>query len=211
MIQMRLSEAASVLDAPLEGRDAGFFGVTTDSRCLSRGALFVALRGPTFDGQDFIDHAAQRGAAGALVTDSGSQSGLGHRMLPEATAPSLGLPILRVSNTHVALIELAGHWRGRFSPRVVSVTGSNGKTTVKEMLAAILRLQGPVLATKGNLNNEIGVPLTLLDMDFLHQAAVIEIGANHRGEVGRPEPTHRAADRADHTVRAGPSGGLRQR
>ena len=168
MIRMRLGEAAAALGLRAAGEDVAFHGVGTDSRTVSRGALFVAVRGPRFDGHDFIGDARRRGAAAALVE----------------RAPSEPIPFILAGDPVRALGQLAAAWRSRFRDLLlVGVTGSNGKTTVKEMTAAIFRTSGPVCATRGNLNNEIGVPLTLCDLDAGHHAAVVELGANHRGEI----------------------------
>ncbi|WJW75012.1 UDP-N-acetylmuramoyl-tripeptide--D-alanyl-D-alanine ligase [Thiohalobacter sp. IOR34] len=167
MMSMQLSEAAGLLGADLVGADVRFAGVSTDSRSLEPGNLFVALVGERFDGHAYLQQAAERGAAAAAVS----------RELNPV------LPLLRVADTRRALGELAGHWRRRFDLPLVAVTGSNGKTTVKEMTAAILGVGRRVLATRGNLNNDIGVPLTLFRLDGRHQAAVIEMGANHPGEI----------------------------
>lgn len=167
MIRMHLSEAARVLEAKHVGRDAGFAGVSTDSRALERDNLFVALHGPHFDGHAFLDQAMQRGAAAALVD----------------RAVETALPSLRVQDTRTGLGQLAAAWRARHTMPLVAVTGSNGKTTVKEMIAAILGQRGPLLVTQGNLNNDIGVPLTLLRLERTHRHAVIEMGANHPGEI----------------------------
>ncbi len=169
MISMRTSEAARLLGVEHEGVDVLFTGCMTDSRVVARGALFVALRGERFDGHDFIDHALERGAAAVLVDDT----------RPRAVAT------LRVADSLAALGRLAGAWRARHAPALVGITGSAGKTTVKEMLASILGVAGPVLATTGNFNNEIGVPLTLVALGQRHRYAVIEMGANHVGEIGR--------------------------
>ena len=150
---MSLAEAAAVLGSRAGDGGAAFTGVSTDTRSLQRGDLFVALRGEHFDGHAFLDHAKSAGAAGALV-DRGYTG----------KAP---LPVITVADTKRALGDLARHWRARFSPALIAITGSNGKTTVKEMLAAILRRHAgtdAVLATTGNLNNDIGVPLTLLHL-----------------------------------------------
>ncbi len=166
MISFTLSESASILNGHLVGGDAVFSAVSTDSRNLQSGQLFVALSGPNFDGHDYISQAEQSGAAGAMV----------QREL------DISLPCVQVADTLKGLGQLASAWRVRSNSRVAAVTGSNGKTTVKEMLAAILACKGSVLATQGNLNNEIGLPLTLLriqDQEF----AVVEMGANHPGEI----------------------------
>lgn len=169
MIRMRVSEAAAVLAAGYSGGDAWFRGCSTDSRRLERDQLFVALKGPTHDGHEHVDEAVRRGAAAALVS----------------RPVSAALPAIRVDDTLQALGTLSGAWRNRFEIPVIGVTGSNGKTTVKEMLAAILGEGAPVLATRGNLNNEIGLPLTLMELGAEHRLAVIEMGANHAGEIAR--------------------------
>jgi UDP-N-acetylmuramoyl-tripeptide--D-alanyl-D-alanine ligase len=172
---MSLCEAATAIGADARGRDVLFESVSTDSRTLARNALFVALRGDRFDGHRFIGAARERGAAAAMV-DQESGSGIEDQ----------DLPFIIVENTRLALGRLAARWRARFEIPLVVVTGSNGKTTVKEMIAAILRafLGDPrVLATEGNLNNDIGLPLTLLTLRKEHAAAVIELGMNHPGET----------------------------
>ncbi len=184
---MHISQAARALGANLRGPDGAFSGVSTDSRSIQRGDLFVALRGERYDGHRFIAQAAAAGAAAALVEDAG----LGI----EDRGAAAQIPLLIVDSTLRALGNLAAYWRSRFEIPLVAVTGSNGKTTVKEMLAAILREackatqsaivdpQSSVLATRGNLNNHIGVPLTLLGLRRAHRYAVIEMGMNHAGEI----------------------------
>jgi UDP-N-acetylmuramoyl-tripeptide--D-alanyl-D-alanine ligase len=171
---MDLAEAARVLSGRLEGANARFSGVSTDSRAVGTGDLFVALQGERFDGHAYVGEAARRGAAGALTSRHVTERG--------AT-----LPQVVVRDTRLSLGALAGDWRGRFPIPLVALTGSNGKTTVKEMLAAILvqhaGARGSVLATAGNLNNDIGMPLTLLALRADHRYAVIEMGMNHEGEI----------------------------
>jgi UDP-N-acetylmuramoyl-tripeptide--D-alanyl-D-alanine ligase len=170
---MRLSELAPVLDARLSGAEVEFAAVATDSRKIAAGDLFVALRGDHFDGAAFVAKAAQDGAVAAVVN---ADSEL-------ADAP---IPVLYVADTRLALGRLAAYWRSKFDLPLIAVTGSNGKTTVKEMLASILRVAGgenSVLATQGNLNNDIGMPLTLLRLREEHRYAVIEMGMNHVGEI----------------------------
>jgi UDP-N-acetylmuramoyl-tripeptide--D-alanyl-D-alanine ligase len=153
--------------------DAAFDGVSTDSRNIPAGALFVALRGEKFDAHDFLDQVAGSGAA-AVVVDR----------LPD----DYPLPAIVVPDTLVALGRIGNAWRRRFAIPVIGVTGSNGKTTVKEMIAAILAAEFGVearLATQGNLNNEIGVPLTVMRFTESHRAAVVELGMNHPGEIAR--------------------------
>ena len=149
-------------------------GVGIDTRRFPAGALFVALAGERFDGHDFVAAAAQAGAAAALVADDRAAA---------MTAPPL--PLLAVPDTLRALGSLARFHRLRFELPVVAVTGSNGKTTTREMIAAILSRRGRTLKTDGNLNNEIGVPLTLFGLDEGHQAAVIEMGMSNPGEIAR--------------------------
>ena len=177
MMAMRLSEAADALHVRHSGADASFTGVSTDTRTLVAGNLFFALSGPRFDGHDHLVQAQQRGAAAAVVS----------------RPVVLELPFLQVADTRLALGDLARHWRNRFAIPVVGITGSNGKTTVKEMISAILAQRGEVLSTRGNLNNDIGVPLTLARLGAEHQSAVIEMGANHLGEIaylsGLVQPT----------------------
>jgi UDP-N-acetylmuramoyl-tripeptide--D-alanyl-D-alanine ligase len=167
---MQLREAATVMEGRLEGADGAFRGCSTDSRTIKAGELFIALRGDRFDGHEFIAVAAGAGAGAAVVER-------------DVAAPPL--PLIRVENTLTAMGRLAGNWRGRFGVPLLAVTGSNGKTTVKEMLAAILARRAPVLATRGNLNNEIGVPLTLFGLGNEHRFVVLEMGANHPGEIRR--------------------------
>lgn len=167
-MKRRLKDFAALCGGRLEGEDRPWTGVCTDSRQLTAGELYLALRGPRFDGNVFVGAAAAAGAAGAVVD----------RPVEGAT-----LPLIHVEDGQQALTRAATAWRARYTGVVVGVAGSNGKTTVKEMIASILALRGPCLATRGNLNNHIGVPLTLLRLDDGHVSAVVEIGANHPGEV----------------------------
>ena len=169
MISMTLAEIASDLGAKLTGADGWIQGCDVDSRRLAAQALFVALRGRNQDGHQFIGAAEDRGAAAVMVEEKGRSR----------------LPMLKVADTRFALGELARVWRGRFRLPVVAVTGSNGKTTVKELIAGIFREAGRALATVGNLNNDIGVPLTLFRLGEQHDFACLEMGANHGGEIAR--------------------------
>jgi UDP-N-acetylmuramoyl-tripeptide--D-alanyl-D-alanine ligase len=162
-----LHDAARVTGGELIGEDRPYGCVSTDSRTLKPGALFVGLRGPNFDGTAFVQAAAAQGAIGALV---------------ERAAPG-ALPQVLVRDTLHALQELAKNWRAEFRLPLVAVAGSNGKTTAKEMTAAILSRMGPCMATHGNLNNHIGVPVTLMRLEPSHRSAVIEMGANAVGDV----------------------------
>jgi UDP-N-acetylmuramoyl-tripeptide--D-alanyl-D-alanine ligase len=164
---MRLSMAAEAVKGRLDGGDRVFSGVSIDSRLLQADELFVAVRGERFNGHDFLAQAEQRGAAGALV-----QEGRG-----------MALPAIRVTDTRSALGQLARYWRAQFGIPVIGVTGSNGKTTVKGMIASILSQGGQGIATSGNLNNDLGVPLTLLRIRAPDRFAVVEMGMNHAGEI----------------------------
>ena len=168
-----LAQLAKAVSGATATADTQFDSVSTDSRSAGAGALFVALRGDTFDAHDFLEQVAAKGAAGVVA-----------EQLPQGWT----LPALVVPNTLTALGQIANSWRAQFAIPVIGVTGSNGKTTVKEMIAAILAAaygDAARLATRGNLNNEIGVPLTLMRMEAAHKAAVIELGMNHPGEIAR--------------------------
>lgn len=171
-----LAAFAQSCNGRLVGADAPFSGVSTDSRTVNAGELFVALSGPRFNGEDYVAAAVARGAAGAVVR--ATQSG--------------GTSQILVDDTLAALASGAAAWREGFSIPVVAVAGSNGKTTVKELISSILSQSGPCLSTRGNLNNHIGVPLTLFRLRGEHRFAVVEMGADRAGEVatlvriGRP-------------------------
>ena len=162
-----LRDAAQAVGGRLIGEDRPYGAVSTDSRTLAPGSLFVALRGPNFDGGEFVAAAAARGAIGALVDR------------PVANA----LPQVLVPDALRALQQLANRWRAEFTLPIVAVGGSNGKTTAKDMTAAILSRMGTCMATHGNLNNHIGVPVTLMRLEASHRSAVIEMGANRIGDV----------------------------
>jgi UDP-N-acetylmuramoyl-tripeptide--D-alanyl-D-alanine ligase len=177
---MDAATAARAIDGALRGPNAWFSGVSTDSRSLASGDLFVAIKGDKFDGHDFVSQAFDRGAAAVIVAVDRAAE------LSAAMRNAAAETMLCVADPIKALGRLAKFWRRRFSLPVVGIVGSNGKTTVKEMTAAILRAEfgaEKVLATVGNLNNEIGLPLTLLRLRPMHAAAAIEIGMNHPGET----------------------------
>lgn len=167
---MRLSEAAIATRGELMGADVEFCCVGTDSRAIRKGQLFVALKGENFDGHEYATQSLEQGASAVLVAK-----------------PSNASPAIVVKDTRLALGDLATHWRAKFDMPVVAITGSNGKTTVKEMLAAILKVaagdDASVLATQGNLNNDIGLPITMLNLGKQHRYAVLEMGMNHTGEL----------------------------
>jgi UDP-N-acetylmuramoyl-tripeptide--D-alanyl-D-alanine ligase len=162
-----LSEFARACGGRLHGADRSFFGVSTDTRTLSAGELFVALRGPNFNGNEFAGAAQAAGAAGAVVD----------------SRQDLALSQVVVADVQRALEQASSRWRDAYRIPIVGVAGSNGKTTVKEMTAQILGQVGACLSTRGNLNNHIGVPLTLLRLEQQHRFAVVEMGANRAGEV----------------------------
>ena len=176
---MLLSQAAQVLGGKLIGPDVRFNAVSSDSRAIAPGDLFVALQGERFDGSTFVAAALQDGAAAAMVNADKLE-----KRVPDLDPET---SILAVEDTRLALGRLAAHWRAQFAIPLVAVTGSNGKTTVKEMLASVLRTAtgdtDAVLATQGNLNNDIGMPHTLLKLRATHRYAVIEMGMNHPGEI----------------------------
>jgi UDP-N-acetylmuramoyl-tripeptide--D-alanyl-D-alanine ligase len=167
VIAMNLSEAAAIVAGTLRGPDAAFAGCTTDSRRVRKNELFIALRGERFDGHEFVAASCRAGAGAAMVERA------------VEGCPSL----IIVNDSRHAMGTLAGNWRGRFDMPFIAITGSNGKTTVKEMVNAILSQNANVLATTGNQNNEIGVPLTLFRLGEEHGFGVLEMGANHAGEI----------------------------
>lgn len=163
-----LSHAAEYMHGHLHGDDKLFNGVSTDTRTLQSGELFFALSGPNYDGGEFVKQASDKGAACAVVT----------------TQVDEGIAQITVDDTRRALGDLGAAWRQQQSVKVIAVTGSNGKTTLKELTAACLSRAAPTLATEGNLNNDIGLPLMLLRIEASHHYAVFEMGANHAGEIG---------------------------
>jgi UDP-N-acetylmuramoyl-tripeptide--D-alanyl-D-alanine ligase len=182
---MDLREAAQGAGGEASGANARFAAVSSDTRTIKDGALFVALRGERFDGHEYISAARARGAVAAMV---------------DRRAPSPGgdspLPLLVVDDTRLGLGRLAAYWRRKFKLPLIAVTGSNGKSTVKEMIASILAEHagpGRSYATPGNFNNDIGLPLTLLGLRAEHSCAVVELGMNHAGETaylaGIAQPT----------------------
>ncbi len=168
---MQLSAASLAMHGSLIGDDSAFDCVGTDSRAVRPGQLFVALKGEHFDGHDYAKQALEQGAAAVVL---------------EKNTANLS-PAIVVEDSYLALGQLAAHWRAKFAIPVVAITGSNGKTTVKEMLSAILAVKAggmaSIHATVGNLNNHIGLPLTMLKLRDSHQFAVLEMGMNHLGEI----------------------------
>jgi UDP-N-acetylmuramoyl-tripeptide--D-alanyl-D-alanine ligase len=162
-----LASAADAMQGVLHGDDRSFVGISTDTRTVQSGELFFALSGPNFDGGEFVAEAHAKGAVGAVVAAQLAQD----------------IPQIAVDDTRLALGRLASAWRQQHAATVVGVTGSNGKTTLKEMIAACLAQSAPTIATAGNLNNDIGMPLMLLRIESAHRFAVLEMGANHGGEI----------------------------
>jgi len=152
-----------------------FYGISTDSRLVKEGNLFIALKGEKYNGHDFIKQAMQRGAAGIIVSDPKVGENLTDK----------GVAVIKVSDTLIALGDLAHEWRKRFPVTVIGLTGSSGKTTTKEMIAAIVGRKKNVLKTEGNLNNLIGLPQTIFHLTEQHDLAVLEMGTNTRGEIKR--------------------------
>lgn len=177
---MMMSQVAQALDATLHGNDVMMTGVSKDTRDIHAGDLYIALKGEHFDGHQFVEAAGRAGAIAALVSD-----------LQQDNEVSLQLPQVQVNDTRIALGQLAAHWRQQWrqqnaAGKLIGITGSNGKTSVKEMCRKILldyAGRSSVLSTKGNLNNDIGMPMMLLQLRPEHQYAVIEMGANHVGEI----------------------------
>lgn len=167
MIRLTLNELAGILDCPAPKRNAVVESITTDSRKVHHGTLFAALAGTQVDGHDYAVSAVRLGAVAVLV----------NRPL------DLDIPQLVVTDVLVTLGKLARLLRDRLDPTVVGITGSNGKTTVKEMVAGILRIESDVLATRGNYNNELGVPLSLFELEQKHRYAVLEMGASKAGDI----------------------------
>lgn len=167
MISMSLSKAATAVNANYNGEDIVFSGCSIDSRTIADGNLFIALKGENFDGHDYVSLAEDNGASSLMLEREMSHT----------------KPALQVKDSRKAMGLLAKSWREEISIPLIAITGSNGKTTVKEMVNSILSEISEVHATSGNLNNDIGVPLTLFGLDKKHQYAVIEMGANHPGEI----------------------------
>ncbi len=167
MIEGTLAAAAHIMNGTLLGTDRSYAGVSTDTRMLGQDELFFALQGPNFDGGAFVSAAAERSAAAAVLCE----------------AVDVDIPQITVDDTRLALGTLAASWRQRMPAKVIGITGSNGKTTVKAILANCLSQSAETLATRGNLNNDIGMPLMLLSLSENHRYAVIEMGANHPGEI----------------------------
>jgi UDP-N-acetylmuramoyl-tripeptide--D-alanyl-D-alanine ligase len=166
-MKMMLSEIAKIIAGIHVGADAVISSVSINTRTIRPGDLYVAIKGQQFDGNNFVGNAESAGAIAAILNEGNPTS----------------LPHVTVNDTRLALGQFAAAWRAKADAKVIGITGSNGKTTVKEMTAAILNLDDPVLFTQGNLNNDFGVPLTLLRLNENHQYAVIEMGANHLSEI----------------------------
>ena len=162
-----LSKLAEIINADYQGDDLSYQGISINTRTIQSNEIFIAIKGEHFDGHDFLANAKKHGAIAAVVeiiTDT-------------------DIPQLKVDNSKLALGKIAAHHRRQFTCPMIALTGSCGKTTVKEMIHSILSVNAPALATAGNFNNDIGVPLTLLRLTSEHQFAVLELAANHVGEI----------------------------
>lgn len=167
MISLKLSQIAQAVDGKLTGEDIEVSSVTTDSRVTDGNELFLALKGEKFDAHDFVASAVANGARALVVS----------------RIPDTSVPYILVDDTRIALGRLGAYLKSLLAPKTVGITGTCGKTSVKDMLSSILRLDAGTLATDGNFNNDIGVPLTLLRLRPEHKYAVIEMGTNHPGEI----------------------------
>lgn len=165
---MKLSDAAKILNGELRGEDAIFYGASTDTRSIQAGQLFFAWKGDKHDAHNFLDSIEAQGAIGAIV---------------ERYTPSVNISQIIVKDSQKALGILAKEWKKQWKGTAIALTGSNGKTTLKEMIASILREKGQTLATEGNYNNHVGCPLTVLKLTDQHEYAVLEMGANHFEEI----------------------------
>lgn len=165
---MKLSDAAKILNGELKGEDAIFYGASTDTRSIQAGQLFFAWKGDKHDAHNFLDSIEAQGAIGAIV---------------ERYTPSVNISQIIVKDSQKALGILAKEWKKQWKGTAIALTGSNGKTTLKEMIASILREKGQTLATEGNYNNHVGCPLTVLKLTDQHEYAVLEMGANHFEEI----------------------------
>ena len=168
MIALTLTELTQAVDGQLFGENLTINAISTDSRALNAGDVFLALQGPNFDGHKFVKQASEQGCSAVIV---------------QQFYDEIAMAQVVVADTHQALGQIAAYVKAKVAPKTVAITGSSGKTTVKEMVAAVLSRLGNVLATQGNFNNDIGVPLTLLRLEEKHDFAVVELGANHIGEI----------------------------
>lgn len=173
MIPLTLTEIAQLTNGQLIGADMTINSITTDSRSLNTGDVFLALKGPNFDGHKFITQASSLGCSAVIV----------QQQFVQEESEDIAIAQIIVKDSHKALGQIGAYIKNKVAPKTVAITGSSGKTTVKEMVAAILSRLGNVLATNGNFNNDIGVPLTLLRLEQQHDFAVVELGANHLGEI----------------------------
>ena len=167
MIKLSLNEAAEYMNGIYDGKDRTFYGINTDSREVSSDELFFALRGPNFNGNRFSEEALMNNAAACVVDDGSIQS----------------KENILVENTQIALGQLARAWQQKMSVKIIAITGSNGKTSVKQLLSNCLSITAKILSTEGNFNNHIGLPLMLLRLDSHHEYAILEMGANHPKEI----------------------------
>lgn len=167
MIELRLSEAAKFIGGAFEGIDKAFRGVSTDTRKIRENELFIALKGLNFNGNDFVNEAFTKGAAGCIV---------GYEKKKDKQS-------IFVDDTRIALGKLAYYWREEMPSKIIAITGSNGKTSLKELLASCISIKANTLSTEGNLNNDIGLPLMLLKLNSSYEFSVLEMGANRPKEI----------------------------
>ncbi|MDA9108867.1 UDP-N-acetylmuramoyl-tripeptide--D-alanyl-D-alanine ligase [Woeseiaceae bacterium] len=167
MIKLSLSEAVDCMDGKFYGKDRNFYGISIDSREVNRDELFFSLRGPNFNGNKFSEHALMKNAAASVIDDKNFQTN----------------KTILVENTQIALGKLAKAWRQKVTAKIIAITGSNGKTSVKEILNNCISISAKVLSTDGNLNNHIGLPMMLLRLDESYEYSILEMGANHPKEI----------------------------
>ncbi|HKZ45942.1 MAG TPA: UDP-N-acetylmuramoyl-tripeptide--D-alanyl-D-alanine ligase [Thermodesulfobacteriota bacterium] len=174
MVRLKIKEVLKIVNGCLAsgGSEGLINGVSTDSRTVNKGELFFALKGPRFDGNKFVGDVFKKGAAGAVVSS-------------EARSYGLQFGIVEVIDTLKALGDLALYWRERHPVPLIAISGSCGKTTTKDMIASILKNSRPIIKTEGNLNNLIGLPLTIFNLNNVHKAAVVELGISEKGEMKR--------------------------
>ena len=177
--QLRCSEIVKATGGRLLQGDpeTPFAGLSTDTRTIRRGEVFLALKGEHFDGHTFVPEAVKKGAAGAIVQNGGLTQAI--------TETAMSVPLIAVSETLRTLGDIARYWRDKFSVPLIGITGSNGKTSTKELIAFFLEGRFCVLKSPGNYNNLVGVPLTLLDLERVHDVAIVEMGTNRPGEIRR--------------------------
>ncbi len=180
MVRLKIKEVLKAVNGSLSSGDGeGLInGISTDSRTVNKGELFFALKGPNFDGRTFVEDVFKKGAAGVVVSSK-------LKTLPLQVLSRGRNSMIEVEDTLKALGDLAGYWRDMHPVPLVAVSGTCGKTTTKEMIASILKNSRPIIKTEGNLNNLIGLPLTIFSLNNIHKASVVELGISEKGEMKR--------------------------